>query len=99
MKTMAKQLAQGSPRLRSGSAGGGKNPEAWKSMVGNKPVSVRFTLLPNTQPRMGALGTSLIVQIALAAFLVIVPLLFPHHMVPRPLFMVTQLPAPPPHIP
>ena len=40
-------------------------------MVGNKPVSARFSLLPNTKPRMGALGTSLVIQIALAAFLVI----------------------------
>jgi len=27
-------------------------------MVGTKPVSARFELLPNTQPRMSALGTS-----------------------------------------
>src|SRR5260370_15879549 len=99
MKTMAKQLAQGSPRLRSGSAGGGKNPESWKSMVGNKPVSVRFTLLPRPRLRMGALGTSLIVKIALAAFLVIVPLLFPQQMVPRAMYMVTELAGPPLDIP
>ncbi len=99
MTTMAQQLAQGSLRLRSGNAGGGKNPEAWKSMVGNKPVSVRFTLLPNTQPRMSALGTSLIVQIGLAAFLVIVPLLFPQQMVPRAMYMVTELAGPPLDIP
>jgi TonB family protein len=96
---MAQQLTQGSLRLRSGSAGGGKNPEAWKSMVGNKPVSVRFTLLPNTKPRMSALGTSLVVQIALATFLVIVPLLFPQQMVPKAMFMVTELIGPPLDIP
>ena len=32
-------------------------------MVGTKPVSARFSLLPDTKPRMGALGTSLIIQI------------------------------------
>ena len=52
-------------------------------MVGNKPVSARFSLLPETKPRMGALGTSLIIQIALAAFLVSLPLLFPQQLIPK----------------
>ena len=68
-------------------------------MVGNKPVSARFTLLPNTKPRMSALGTSLIIQIALAAFLVIVPLLFPQQMIPRAMYMVTEIAGPPLDIP
>jgi TonB family protein len=100
MTTTAQQLTQGSLRLRSASGGtGGKNPDAWKSMVGTKPVSARFDLLPNTQPRMSALGTSLVIQIALAAFLVIVPLLFPQQMIPRAMFMVTNLAGPPLDIP
>jgi TonB family protein len=68
-------------------------------MVGSKPVSARFELLPNTKPRMSALGTSLIIQIALAAFLVIVPLLFPQQMIPRAMYMVTDLAGPPLDIP
>ena len=60
----------------------------------DKPVSARFELLPNTQPRMTALGISLVVQIALAAFLVIVPLLFPQQMIPRAMYMVTELVGP-----
>src|SRR3981189_2912021 len=99
MTTMAEQFAQGSLRLESGSSPRGKNPDAWKSMVGTKPVSARFGLLPNTQPRMSALGTSLIVQIAVSAFLVIVPLLFPQQMIPRAMYMVTNLEGPPLEIP
>jgi TonB family protein len=68
-------------------------------MVGDKPVSARFTLLPDTKPRMSALGTSLIIQIALATFLVIVPLLFPQQMIPRAMYMVTELAGPPLDIP
>jgi len=68
-------------------------------MVGTKPVSARFDLLPNTKPRMSALGTSLIIQIALAAFLVIVPLLFPQQMIPKAMYMVTSLEGPPLDIP
>jgi hypothetical protein len=99
MTTTAQQLTQGSLRLRSWTGASGTNPDAWKSLVGNKPVDARFTLLPNTKPRMSALGTSLVIQIALAGFLVIVPLLFPQQLIPRAMYMVTELVGPPLDIP
>ena len=99
MTTTAQQLTQGSLRLGSGTRAGNGNPDAWKAMVGNKPVSARFSLLPNTKPRMSALGTSLVIQIAVAAFLVIVPLLFPERMIPRAMYMVTEIAGPPLDIP
>ncbi len=68
-------------------------------MVGTKPVSARFSLLPETKPRMSALGTSLIVQICLVAFVVTLPLLFPQQMIPRAMYMVTDLSGPPLDIP
>jgi TonB family protein len=68
-------------------------------MVGNKPVGARFDLLPNSKPRMSALGTSLVIQIVLAAFLVIAPLLFPQQMIPRVMYMVTDISGPPLDIP
>jgi len=99
MTTTAEQLTQGSLRLRPEGAPGGQNPQAWKAMVGNKPVSARFDLLPNTKPRMGALGTSLIIQICLAAFVVAIPLLFPQQMIPKAMYMVTEIAGPPLEIP
>jgi TonB family protein len=99
MTTTAEQLPQGSLRIGPKTPSAGKNPQAWKAMVGNKPVNARFTLLPNTQPRVGALGTSLIIQIALATFFVMVPLLFPQQLVPRAMYMVTDLEGPPLDIP
>jgi len=99
MTTTTEQLTQGSLRLGSGTRAGKGNPEAWKAMVGTKPVSARFSLLPNTKPRMSALGTSLVIQIAVAAFLVIVPLLFPERMIPRAIYMVTEIAGPPLDIP
>src|SRR5262245_42747202 len=94
MTTSAEQLTHGSLRLRY--AGGNRpNPEAWKSLVGSKPVSARFTVLPETKPRLSALGTSLVVQTALAAFLVVLPLLFPQRMIPKALYVVTELVGPP----
>ena len=67
--------------------------------MGNKPVEARFALLPETKPRMSALGTSLIVQIILVAFVVTIPLLFPQRMIPRAMFMVTDIAGPPLEIP
>jgi outer membrane biosynthesis protein TonB len=48
---------------------------------------------------MEALGTSLVVQIAVAAFLVAAPLLFPQQMVPKAMYMVTEIAGPPLEIP
>jgi TonB family protein len=67
--------------------------------VGTKPVSARFALLPETQPKMSAMGTSVIVQICLVAFVVTIPLLFPQQLVPHSMTFVTDLAGPPLDIP
>src|SRR6266853_6035315 len=99
MTTMTQQLTQGSLRLRPASSSSGQNPQAWKALVGTKPVSARFSLLPETKPRMSALGTSVIIQICLVAFLVTIPLLFPQQMIPHAMYMVTSIAGPPLDIP
>jgi TonB family protein len=99
MTTTAQNLTQGSLRLRPATPSSGQNPQAWKAMVGTKPVSARFSLLPETKPRKGALATSLVVQIILVAFVVTLPLLFPQQMIPRAMFMVTDMAGPPLDIP
>jgi TonB family protein len=99
MTTIAQELTQGSLRLRPATPPTGQNPQAWKSLVGTKPVSARFALLPETKPRMSALGTSVIVQICLVVFVVILPLLFPQQMIPRSMYMVTDLAGPPLDVP
>src|SRR5258708_3030371 len=99
MTTMTQQLTQGSLRLRPASSSSGQNPQAWKALVETKPVSARFSLLPETKPRMSALGTSVIIQICLVAFVVTLPLLFPQQMIPRAMYMVTDLAGPPLDIP
>lgn len=99
MTTTAEQLTQGSLQLKSSGPSASPNPQAWKALVGSKPISARFSLLPNTQPRMGALGTSLVIQICLAAFVVAIPLLFPQQMIPRVMYMVTEIAGPPLDLP
>jgi TonB family protein len=99
MTMTAEHLTQGSLRLKLDTPSSGQNPEAWKAMVGNKPVSARFSLLPETKPRMGALGTSLVLQIGVAALLVAAPLLFPQQLIPRAMYMVTDIEGPPLDVP
>ena len=99
MTTMTQQLTQGSLRLRPASPSSGPNPQAWKATLGTKPVSARFSLLPETKPRMSALGTSVVLQICLVAIVVTLPLLFPQQMIPRAMYMVTDLAGPPLDIP
>jgi TonB family protein len=48
---------------------------------------------------MSALGTSLVVQTVLAGFLVLLPVLFPQKLIPRAMYMVTDLVGPPLEIP
>jgi TonB family protein len=55
--------------------------------------------LPETKPRMSALGTSVVIQICLVTIVVILPLLFPQQMIPRAMYMVTDLAGPPLDIP
>jgi len=99
MTTMTNQFTPGSLRLPPASPSSGKNPQAWKALVGTKPVSARFELLPETKPKAGALGTSVIVQICLVAFVVTLPLLFPQQMVPHMMYMVTDIAGPPLDVP
>jgi TonB family protein len=92
MNTTAKQFAPTSLRLPPPTGG---NPDGWKALVGNKQVSARFGLLPNTKPRMSALGSSLVIQIAIATFVAMLPLIFPHRLIPNALMMVTTIEDPP----
>jgi TonB family protein len=99
MTTTAQQFAQGSLQLRFNTPSSSRNPQAWKNMMGSKPVSARFDLLPDNKPRAGAMGTSVILQICLVTVVVILPLLFPQQMIPKAMSMVTDLAGPPLDVP
>jgi TonB family protein len=99
MTTTAQQLTQGSLRLRFGTPSSSRNPQAWKDLMGTKPVSARFDLLPDTKPRASAMGTSVVVQLGLVIVVVILPLLFPQQMIPKAMSMVTDLAGPPLDVP
>jgi len=100
MTTIAQEVTRGGGlRLAPTTRSSDQNPLAWKSMMGTRQVSARLALLPETKPRMSALGTSVIIQICLVAMLVTVPLLFPQQLMPRAMDMVTDLAGPPLDLP
>ena len=69
----------------------GQDPQAWKKMIGNKPVAARLALLPEGKSRWSALLTSVIFQSAVAAFVVALPLLFPYELKTSMLYDVIPL--------
>src|ERR1700722_16371034 len=95
MAITATDIQQGnlglSPARTSSTASGS---EAWKSLIGKKPVSARLETLPETKPRMSALLTSTIFQVALAASLVAIPMFFPDKLVTKIAYEVVPLAAP-----
>ncbi len=100
MTTIVQEVTRGGGlRLAPTTRTSDKNPQAWTALVGTKPVSARFALLPESEPKMSALGTSVIIQICLVTVVVILPLLFPQQMIPRAMDMVTNLAGPPLDLP
>ena len=93
------QLTQGNLRLSYRPAGSAPNPEAWKNLIGKKPVSARLDTLPETKPRLSALLTSTIFQAAVAAFLVAIPMFFPDKLVTKIAYEVVPIAAPQTEVP
>jgi TonB family protein len=58
-------------------AAAARDPQAWKKLIGNKPVAARLAVLPDGESRRNALVTSAIFQTALLMFVLALPLLFP----------------------
>jgi TonB family protein len=70
---------------------------------GKPGTTARFALLPEGKSRFGSIGASVMVQAALLAFILIIPLAFPEKMIPKMIFNViplatpvTEVPLPPP---
>jgi TonB family protein len=77
--------------------------EAWKRSIGTKGVPARLEMLPEGDSRLGRVGISLILQIAILGFFVAIPIFFPERLKAVlnqqvvPLAMpVTEVPVAPP---
>jgi TonB family protein len=94
MSSSVTQLTQGSLHIGVGQPSGARDPEAWKKLMGQKPVSARLSTLPETKVSRSALLSSSLFQLALAAFIVALPLFFPQKLVTQVMQEVTPLMAP-----
>jgi TonB family protein len=67
------------------------DPEAWKRMMGDKPVPARLSTLPERKLSFGALATSTVLQICVAAALVMLPVFFPQQMMTKIAYEVVPI--------
>jgi TonB family protein len=74
-------------------AGSPTSSEAWKRLLGDKPVAARLERLPEAHVRLGALVTSVVFQISTAVVLILIPVLFPSSLRPFASFEVTPVAA------
>src|SRR5712692_2701382 len=82
------------------------NSEAWKRAIGTKPIAARLALLPDSKPRWDRIGISAGSQIAILAFLLLIPMIFPEQMktalnlrpteLMQPITLIPVAPEPPP---
>lgn len=81
------------------SRGRAGDPQAWKKAIGTRPVAARLALLPDSKPRWDRLGVSAGAQLAILAFLLLIPLIAPEQMKTALNFRVVELAQPPTEIP
>jgi TonB family protein len=93
------ELTRGSLGALATPSSGAPDPEAWKKLIGQKPVPARLDTLPETQPRWSALLGSTLFQVAVAAFLVSLPMFFPEKLATRIAYEVTPIAAPDTSVP
>jgi TonB family protein len=91
-------LAQPQISLRkqfsTGSGAPPPNRVVLKPLPGKPGTTARFSMLPQTRTRFGAIGASMTLQAGLLALIIIVPLVFPQKMIPQLAFNVMPLTAP-----
>lgn len=74
--------------------GGSARAEAWKQIIGNKPVAARLETLPENNIRRSAFALSSTVQLILAAVVIALPLFFPEPLSIKMVYQVTPVAAP-----
>jgi TonB family protein len=94
MASVVTQLTRGNLCLALGPPGATADPEAWRKIIGSKPVSTRLETLPEAKPRWSALLTSTIFQVVLTAFLVVLPTLFPDKLANKNSYEAVPIVAP-----
>jgi TonB family protein len=68
-----------------------QDPEAWKKLIGTKPVVARLEVLPEGESRTSALLTSVVFQSIVAIIVISLPLFFPEQLKTSLLYQVVPL--------
>src|SRR5713226_9912498 len=99
MSTSVSQLAYGTLRL--GAPPGRKQQanDAWKSVLGQKRVPARLTILADPEPRGKSFGVSATAHVAALTLMIVIPMLFPQKLVPIMHYQVVQLAMPRTEVP
>ena len=75
------------------------DPQAWKKLIGTKPVEARLETLPDNKLRRGAFAVSSVVQLTLALIVISLPLIFPEQISIRMIYQDTPVEAPQTEVP
>ena len=75
------------------------DPQAWKRLIGNRPVDARLETLPENKIRRSAFAISSTLQVVLALALISLPLFFPEKLSMRLIYQVTPIEAPQTEVP
>ena len=75
------------------------DPQAWKRLIGNKPVDARLETLPENKIRRSAFAVSSTLEVVLALALISLPLFFPEKLSLRMVYQVTPIEAPQTEVP
>ena len=94
MTTVVTKLTLGHLRLDTRPQGAASDPEAWKKIIGNKPVSTHLQTLPEPHLRWSALLTSTIFQVLLTGLLIVLPAVFPDKLAGNKRYEVVPIVAP-----
>jgi TonB family protein len=93
------KLTLGPLRLATKPQGTTSDPEAWKKIIGNKPVPTRLQILPEPNARWSALLTGTIFQVLLTGLLIVLPSVFPDKLASNKRYEVVPIVAPEMEIP
>ena len=94
MTSVVTKLTLGHLRLVTRPQGATSDPEAWKKIIGNKPVSTHLQTLPEPNLRWSALLTSTIFQVLLTGLLIVLPSVFPDKLASNKRYEVVPIVAP-----
>ena len=99
MTTIVTQLHQGSLQIGWGRTGSPRKNDAWKALLGQKPVNARLNVLEDQRSRLGSFGIGAMLQVVGITLLVTLPMLFPQKLIPIMHYDVISLVAPRTEVP